>query len=300
MKFAVAGASGFIGSALGLRLEAEGHEVLRLVRRPVERPGEIEWHPASCDVEQRQALEGLDGIVNFGGSNLGAGRWTARRKDEILRSRVESTRTLVAMMTRLNHRPAVFVCSSAVGFYGDRAEEELTEQSSPGQGFLAEVCRAWEEEARIAEIVGIRTVMLRLGMVLGRGGGALARLAPIFRAGCGGPLGAGRQWVSWIALDDVVGAIVHVLKLRDLTGPVNAVAPNPVRNAEFSEALARALGRRTLAAVPAFLLRAIYQEMADEMLLASTRVRPQRLIDSGFPFAHPELGGAFHAVFEPK
>jgi hypothetical protein len=296
MRFAVAGASGFVGSALVRQLEAEGHEILRLVRRPVERPGEVEWHPASCEVEQRQALEGLDGIVNLGGSNLAAGRWTAGRKDEILRSRVESTRTLVAVMTHLNHRPAVLVCASAVGYYGDRAEEELTEGSSKGRGFLADVCHAWEEEARIAESVGIRTVLLRLGLVLGRGGGALARLAPIFRAGFGGPLGAGRQWVSWIALDDVVGAVRFALQNRSLSGPVNAVAPNPVRNAEFSEALARALGRRTFASVPAFVLRAVFQEMADEMLLSSARVRPQRLIDAGFRFAHPELGEALQAL----
>jgi hypothetical protein len=158
---------------------------------------------------------------------------------------------------------------------GDRAEEELTEGSSKGRGFLADVCHAWEEEARIAESVGIRTVMLRLGLVLGRGGGVLARLVPVFRAGLGGPLGAGRQWVSWITIEDAVGAVRYALQNRGLTGPVNAVAPNPVRNAEFSEALARALGHRILASVPAFVLRAIFQEMVDEMLLASKRVRPR-------------------------
>ncbi len=296
MRFAVAGASGFVGSALVQQLAADGHEVLRFVRRPVERRGEIEWHPAACEVETRHALEGLDGIVNLAGSNLGA-RWTAARKDDILRSRVNSTRTLVSVMSRLNHRPAVFVCASAVGYYGDRAEEALTEQSGRGDGFLAEVCHAWEEEARIAESAGIRTVMLRLGLVLGLSGGALARLAPIFRAGVGGPLGDGRQWVSWISLTDVVGALRHVLQDPALSGAVNAVAPNPVRNGEFSDALAHALGRRVLAPVPAFALRAVFREMADEMLLASARVLPRRLLDSGFRFAHPDLAAALRAVF---
>ena len=295
MKFAVAGASGFIGRALVRRLEAEGHSVVRLVRRSVERLGEIEWNPVSGDVEQRPALEGLDGFVNLGGSNLAVGRWTAGRKDEILRSRVETTRTLVAVMTRLNHRPAAFVCASAVGYYGDRGDEVLTEGSRPGAGFLATVCRAWEEEARIAESVGIRTVLLRLGLVLGRGGGALQRLVPVFRAGFGGALGDGRQWVSWIAREDVVGAVRRALMDGGLAGPVNVVAPNPVRNAAFSEALARALGRRVLWPVPAFVLRAVYQEMADEVLLASTRVRPQRLIDGEFAYAHPDLDEALRA-----
>ena len=300
MKFAVTGTSGFIGSALVRRLEAEGHEVIRLVRRPAERPNEVEWHPLAVDVEQRQRLENLDGIVNLAGSNLAGGRWTAERKDEILRSRVEGTRALVAVMTHLNRRPRALVSASAVGYYGDRAEEELTEGSGQGRGFLAEVCHAWEEEARIAGSVGIRSVMLRLGLVLGRGGGALARLVPIYRTGFGGSLGDGQQWVSWITLDDVVSAIWHALREASLMGPVNTVAPTPVRNAEFSEALAHALGHRTFVPVPAFVLRAIFQEMADEMLLASTRVRPQRLLESGFHFAHPDLAGAFRAVFEAK
>jgi hypothetical protein len=300
MKFAVAGASGFIGNALVRELEAGGHEVLRLVRRPVERRSEVEWHPASSDVEPRNALEGLDGIVNFGGSNLAAGRWTAARKGEILQSRIVSTRTLVSVMSRLNHRPPVFVCASAVGYYGNRADEWLTEGSGRGEGFLADVCHAWEEEARIAESAGIRTVMLRVGMVLGRRGGALARMVPVFRAGCGGPLGDGRQWVSWISLVDLVGAVRQVLLDPALAGPVNAVAPNPVRNAEFSEALARALGRRSFVRVPAFVLRAIFREMADEMLLASARVGPQRLVDAGFRFAHPDIAEALSSVFAEK
>ncbi len=300
MRFAVTGTSGFIGSALVRRLGAAGHEVICLVRRPAERPDEVEWHPSSIDVEQRQRLENLDGIVNLAGSNLAGGRWTAERKEDIRRSRIEGTRALVAVMTHLNHRPQALVNASAVGYYGERKEEELTEASGPGGGFLAEVCHAWEEEAKIAGSVGIRSVMLRFGLVLGRGGGVLGRLLPVYHAGLGGRLGDGRQWVSWITLEDVLGAILHALRETSLTGPVNAVAPTPVRNAEFCEALARVLGRRAFASAPAFVLRAVFADMADEVLLASTRVRPQRLLGSGFHFAHPELAGALRAVLGAK
>ena len=296
MKFAVAGASGFVGSELVRRLEAEGHEVLRLVRRPVERPGEIAWHPLSGEVEQRELLEGAEGLVNLSGCSLAAGRWTPERKEEILRSRVESTRTLVTVLAHLNHKPRVFLSASAVGYYGSRGEEELTETSAKGEGFLADVCRTWEEEARIAESVGVRAVILRLGLVLGRDGGVLAKLLPLFRSGLGGRLGNGRQWMSWIALDDLVAVLLMGLRDGRLMGPVNAVAPEPVRNAEFTATLARTLGRRAWAPVPSFILRMIFQEMAEEILLASTRVRPQRLLDSGFHFNHPTLKEALQAA----
>lgn len=296
MKLAVAGASGFVGSALVRRLQAEGHVVLRFVRRPAAQPEEIAWHPASGEMEQRERLEGIEGVVNLAGSNLAAGRWTETRKEEMVRSRVESTRALVAVMAHLNHKPRVFVSASAVGYYGHRGEEELTEASRAGGGFLPDLCHAWEEEARIAESVGIRTVILRLGLVLGPGGGVLAKLRPVFRAGFGGQLGDGRQWMSWIALDDLLGALLLGLTDARLSGPINAVAPGAVRNAEFTQALARAVGHHTFAPVPAFVLRAMFQEMADEMLLASTRVRPQRLLEAGFSFAHPELEGAMRAA----
>ena len=295
MKVAVAGASGFVGSALVRRLQAEGHVVRRFVRRPAVEPDEIAWHPASGEVEQRELLEGIDGVVNLAGSNLAAGRWTEARKEELVRSRVESTRALVAVMARLNHKPRVFVSASAVGYYGHRGEEELTEASRAGGGFLPDLCHAWEEEARIAESAGIRTAILRLGLVLGSGG-VLAKLLPVFRAGFGGQLGDGRQWMSWIALDDLLGALLRGLTDARLSGPINAVAPGAVRNAEFTRALAHAVGHHTFAPVPAFVLRAMFQEMADEMLLASTRVRPQRLLEVGFSFAHPELEEAMRAA----
>ena len=295
MKLAVAGASGFVGSALVRRLQAEGHIVRRFVRRPAAAPDEIAWHPASGEVEQRELLEGIEGFVNLAGSNLADGRWTEARKEEIVRSRVESTRALVAVMAHLNHKPKVFVSASAVGYYGHRGEEELTEASRPGAGFLPDLCHVWEEEARIAESAGIRTAILRLGLVLGPGG-VLAKLRPTFRAGFGGQLGNGQQWMSWIALEDLVAVILLGLTDTRLSGPVNAVAPGAVRNAEFTRALAHALGHHTFAPVPAFVLRVMFQEMADEMLLASTRVRPQRLLEAGFSFAHPALEGALRVA----
>jgi uncharacterized protein (TIGR01777 family) len=296
MKIAVAGASGFVGRALVRRLEAEGHEVRRMVRRPAERPDEITWHPTSGEVEQRDRLEGIEAVVNLAGASLAAGRWTAARQDEIRRSRVEGTRTLVATMTRLNHRPRVLVCASAVGYYGDRGEEELTEASSRGEGFLAEVCAAWEGEARIAAAVGIRTVVLRMGVVLGPGGGVLARLRPVFRAGLGGRLGDGRQWMSWISLEDLVEVARQALHDERWSGPVNAVAPGVARNAEFTAALARAWRRPAIVRVPGFLLRAVLGPMADEALLASARVQPQRLQGLGFGFKHPQLADALRAA----
>ncbi|MFA5058075.1 MAG: TIGR01777 family oxidoreductase, partial [Opitutaceae bacterium] len=210
------------------------------------------------------------------------------------------TRTLVTVMAHMNHKPRVFVSASAIGYYGNRGEEMLTEGSGPGEGFLAGVCHAWEAEARVAESVGIRTVMLRIGLVLGDGG-ALAKLRPVFRAGCGGSLGDGRQWMSWITIDDLVRAVWHGLRDERLTGPVNAVAPGAVRNAAFAKAFARALGRRwTFPPVPAFVLRTLFREMAEEMLLASTRVQPQRLLETGFSFEQPGIEAALSAAVRPK
>ncbi len=298
MKVAVAGASGFIGSAVARRLAAGGHEVVRLVRRPAERADEVAWHPSSCEVEQWERLEGVAAVVNLGGANLAAGRWTPERKEEIQRSRVECTRTLVAVMAHMNHHPRAFVCASAVGYYGDRGEEELTEASGRGQGFLADLCHAWEEEARIAESVGIRPVMLRMGLVLGPGGGVLTRMLPAFRCGVGGHLGDGRQWMSWIGLEDLTEAVVWVLDQPQLSGPVNAVAPAGVRNAEFAAKLGHVLGRPAVMAVPAVMLRALFGEMADEALLASTRVRPARLHEAGFHFRQTDLEGVLRRAVE--
>jgi len=299
MKVAVAGASGFIGSALVPHLEAAGHAVVRLVRRTAERPDEVAWHPSSGEIEHWDRLEGVEAFVNLTGANLAGGRWTDERREEIRRSRIEGTRTLVAVMAHLNHHPRVFVCASAVGYYGDRGEEELTESSAPGRGFLAELCHAWEEEARVAASVGIRTVLLRTGLVLGPGGGALARMLPAFRAGIGGRLGGGRQWVSWIAREDLLAVIGRALGDGRLDGPLNAVAPAPVRNAGLAETLAAVLGRPALLPVPAIMLRTLFGEMADEALLASTRAVPRRLREAGFEFKHVGLEGALRAAVHP-
>ena len=299
MKVAVAGASGFIGRALVRRLDADGHTVVRLVRRPAEQTDEVAWHPSSSEVEQWERLEGVDAFVNLTGANLAGGRWTDERREELRRSRLEGTRTLVAVMAHMNHHPRTFVCASAVGFYGDRGDEELGEGSAAGQGFLADLCHAWEEEARIAETVGIRTVSLRMGLVLGPGGGVLAKMVPVFRAGVGGRFGSGRQWVSWIALEDLLAAIGQTLADARLAGPVNAVAPGAVRNVEFAEALAGVLGRPALLPVPALMLRTLFGSMADEALLASARVRPRRLLEAGFVFRHTDLPGALRAAVGP-
>lgn len=295
MKIAVAGASGFIGGALVPFLTTRGHVVHRLVRRPAAGAAEIAWNPSSGEVEWEK-LDGVETIINLAGANLSQGRWTRERKEEILRSRVESTRTLVAIMTRMNHRPRVFVSASAVGYYGNRGEEEVTESSAAGEGFLAGVCRAWEDEARGAEVVGIRTVLLRTGLVLGRGGGALAKMLPLFQAGLGGRLGNGRQWMSWIALGDLVRVALLVLDVAHLNGPLNAVAPHPIRNSEFTRALARAVGRWTFAPMPAPALRALFGEMADEVLLASVQATPRKLLAEHFNYSHPLIEGALRAA----
>ncbi len=296
MKVAITGASGFIGSAVVRLLEGEGHEIVRFVRRPAERRDEIAWHPSSGEVEQWERLDGVEGFVNLAGESLAAGRWTPERKDEILRSRVEGTRNLVAVMAHMNHLPRVLVSASGINYYGDRGEKELDESSGRGEGFLADVCRAWEEEARIAESVGIHTVVLRTGLVLGPGGGALAKMLPAFRAGFGGRLGDGAQWLSWISLDDLVAIIRAALQDRRLGGPVNAVAPTAVRNADFAAGLGRALHRPAVVPVPAILLRTLYGQMADETLLASMRVRPRRLVDAGFNYSLPDLESALRTA----
>lgn len=265
--------------------------------RRASRPGadEAAWDPAR-GVLQPAAIEGADALVHLAGESVAAGRWTAARKARIRASRVDSTRLLAETAAGLGRRPRVLVCASATGFYGDRGDERLTEQSAPGRGFLAEVCREWEAAAEAARQAGIRTVHLRIGMVLSRAGGALAALLVPFRLGLGGVIGSGRQWMSWIALDDMVGVITHVLADERLAGPVNAVTPAPVTNAEFTRTLGRVLGRPTLVPLPALAARLLLGEMADEVLLASARVEPARLLASGFGFAHPTLEGALRHI----
>jgi uncharacterized protein (TIGR01777 family) len=295
MKIVIAGASGLIGSALVRALRGAGHDVRRLVRRAaVAAPDEILWSPAAGELNP-QDLRGTDAIINLAGENVGH-RWTPGRRERILRSRVDSTRTLVAAMAALKPAPSVFLSASAIGYYGDRGEETLTESSPIGHGFLPEVCLAWETHAQGAARQGVRTVVFRFGTVLATEGGALARMLPLFLLGLGGRLGSGEQWMSWVSLDDVIGAAMHALHDDRCAGPMNIAAPTPIRNREFTAALGRVLHRPAVLPAPAWALRIAFGEMADEALLASARTLPKRLNETGYVFRHPALEGALEAV----
>jgi uncharacterized protein (TIGR01777 family) len=297
MRVLVAGASGLVGRALDALLTTQGHSVVRLVRRPVA-PGEtgvVTWNPAAGELDTANLGE-VDAVVNLSGENVGAGRWTAARREAILRSRIDTTKTLVAAVSKFGRKPEVFVNASAVGFYGERGEDEVTEASEVGQGFLPEVCLVWETHAEGAARAGIRTAWLRFGVVLTPAGGALAKLLPVFRAGFGGRVGNGKQWMSWVSIDDGVGAIYHALVEGRCAGPINVVAPQIVTNAEFSAELGRVLHRPAVVPVPAVVLRLIFGEMADATLLASTRALPERLVETGYAFRQPKLEGALRSV----
>lgn len=294
MRLLISGASGLIGSALVRAVPADW-EVVRLVRTPPG-AGEVRWDPEGGAIDVG-AVGAIDAAVHLAGESI-AGRWTEAKKQRIRDSRVKGTRLLARTLAGMSPAPGVLLSASAVGIYGDRGDEVLTEDSPHGTGFLPEVGSAWEEAAQPAAEAGIRVVCMRMGVVLAREGGALARMLPPFRLGLGGSLGGGRQWMSWIALADVTAAMLHLLEAESLSGPVNLTAPNPVTNREFTRTLARVLGRPAFLSVPAFALRLAFGEMADEALLASTRVLPRRLLDSGFTFRHPELEGALRAVLQ--
>ena len=295
----VSGASGLVGGALATALELDGVRVVRLVRRrPAPGGWEVGWDPAAGRIEAR-GLEGADAVVHLAGESIAAGRWTQARKDAIRRSRVDGTRLLAETLTRLEHRPRLLLSASAVGYYGSRGDEPLTEESPPGTGFLAEVCRAWEAAARPAGDAGIRVVTPRFGMVLAREGGALPRMLTPFRLGLGGVIGSGAQFVSWIALPDLVALLRFLMGADRLAGPVNAVTPRPVTNREFTKVLGRVLGRPTVVPVPPFVVRLVFGEMGESVLLGGQRVLPARLETAGFRFRTPDLEAALTSALRP-
>ena len=291
MHVVVSGSRGLVGSALVPFFTTGGHRVTRLVRGAPANSDEAAWNPARGLAEPSR-FNGVDAVVHLAGENIATGRWTPARKAEIRQSRVEGTRSLCESLARLAHPPKLLVSASAIGFYGDRGAQTLTEESGAGSGFLPDVCREWEAATEPASQAGIRVVHLRFGMVLSPAGGALQKMLLPFKLGLGGRIGSGAQFMSWIAVDDVVGTIRHVLSAESLQGPVNAVAPTPVTNAEFTRTLARVLRRPALASVPSFAARLAFGEMADALLLASARVIPVRLRESGYHFRFPELEGA--------
>ena len=298
MKILLSGSSGLIGSALAAALAGEGHSVVRLARpsrslrfAATAQEQAVQWNP-STGILAAMELEGMEAVVHLAGENIASGRWTRARKERIRRSRVDGTDLLTRTLAQLARPPRVLVCASAIGYYGSRGEELLTEESAPGAGFLAGLVQEWEDATAPARESGIRIVSLRFGVVLSSNGGALAKMLIPFRAGFGGRVGSGRQYMSWIALDDAVTAVCHVIDNEALTGAVNAVAPNPVTNGEFARALGQALRRPALLPLPAWAARLVMGEMAEELLLASTRVEPRKLLDSGCSFGFPELAGA--------
>ena len=290
-RILVSGASGPIGAALLPSLKSNGARITRLIRNGVAssstaEEGHIAWHPDQPIIPQ--AVSGFDAVIHLAGETI-MGRWTPPKKAKILDSRVAGTRNLAQALARAKEKPQVFVCASAIGYYGSRGDEVLREESPSGSGFLARVCREWEAATATAEQAGIRTIHTRFGVVLSSDGGALKKMLPPFKLGLGGNVGNGRQWWSWIDVQDLVGAIHHILKTDLLQGPVNIVAPRPVTNAEFTRTLAKVLSRPAILPVPALAVKVLLGEMGEEVLLGSQKVEPAKLISSGYPFRFREL-----------
>jgi len=295
MKIAVTGSGGVIGSTLIPFLETGGHEVFPMVRRKRGKRNEIPWDPSSGFLD-RELLKGIDAVIHLSGEPIGSGIWSMKKKERIIESRRGSTGLLASAMAGMKRGPRVLISASAVGYYGSRGDAVMTEEDGPGEDFISRVCREWEDAAAPAAKKGIRVVLLRLGIVLTPAGGALQRLIPAFRAGLGGRMGSGRQYMSWVGIDDVLGSIHFALFNRGLHGPVNVVSPKPVTNRELTETLGRIMGMPALFPVPSWIIRGVFGEMGKEVLLSSTRVSPEKLIHEGYSFRHEALADALRHV----
>ena len=302
MRIIITGATGFIGTALCKALTDAGHEVIALTRNASaqQKLGDhvqfVTWDGQSGG-EWEKMVNGADAVVNLAGESIAA-KWNAEKKEKIRSSRVDATKALVRAMDKASQRPKVLISGSAVGYYGPRSDEELTEESSPGNDFLSGVCQAWEAAAAEAEPLGVRVVLLRIGVVLGEGGGPLSKMLPPFKMGVGGPTGSGQQWMSWIQRDDVIGLIQFALERDDAKGALNATAPNPVRNREFMQTLGKVLHRPAFLPTPAFAMRLMFGEMADALLLTGQRVLPAAAQRLGYQFKYPDLMSALEAVLK--
>ena len=290
MKILITGASGLIGKALQTSFRDKGHEMLLASRSEAKVAGHIQW---SADTgfrdEDLSRLEGLDAVIHLAGENVSGLRWTDEKKKSIRDSRVFGTRSMIETFDKLADKPKLFISGSAIGFYGDRGDDKLAESSAAGKTFLAEVCKEWEAESRRAEDLGIRTVLLRTGIVLSKDGGALATMLTPFKFGVGGVIGDGKQWMSWISLEDVVGIVNFALENESVRGALNVVAPNPVTNEEFTKTMGTVLYRPTFLPLPEFAVHMVFGEMGDALLLDSTRVVPKRLKDAGYQFKFADL-----------
>ncbi len=295
----MSGSHGLVGAALIQTLESEGHDIFRLVRHAPNLETEIEWSPDRYSIALAR-LEGFDAAVHLAGESIAEGRWTDEKKKRIRESRVKGTRLLGDALANLTNPPKIFVCASAIGFYGNRGDELLTEASAPGNDFLSDVCVEWEKATALATEKGIRVVNCRFGIILAAKGGALAKMLPPFRMGVGGKIGSGKQWMSWIALDDVVGGIKFALAKDSIRGPVNFVAPAPVTNAVFTKTLGKVLSRPTVFPIPAFGVRLLFGEMADALLLSSQRVESAVLQSAGYLFKYAQLDAALRHVLKSQ
>lgn len=299
MNILITGSTGLIGSELAALLKKNNHRIICLVRKAPAGSDEVRWDPAS-GIPDKTAIEGLDAVVHLAGENIAAGRWTPEQKQRIRESRIQGTQLLAQSLSHLFDPPKVLISVSAVGYYGDRGETKLNENSAPGSGFLPDLCREWEAATAPASKRNIRVVNPRLGMVLSATGGSLAKMLPPFRLGIGGRIGSGKQYMSWIAIADLVRIIEYAIQDQSLRGPLNAVAPYPVTNLEFSKILGKVLSRPSFMALPAFAARLFWGQLADEVLLASARVSPERLLQSNYRFLYPTLEAALRHILNPS